>query len=389
MKENQERPAPVLQFPENQEQAKPLENKVSFLTIFNLLTRRNLVFSTVGDLLSSLSGEKNKDKTLTLSDLVFICEYTLSNFAAMQVSLNRSQDTYFNIDPAKLGRDIIPNDMHDPIKKSIALFYNILKHSKIPKTVYESFETNEEEFRSGILFPVAKFMCDTYSHAMRATQAEGSLIDPVTIIPDAIGYLEDPEIIEFANTVSSMVASPFINNLIKEEADMKVLSDDIIVKYLLKIALVSHTCSSINTILKDVTSKTQDMGIMLNLIHCGTNVLSLLGTEDYTIREEISFEETYVELIAELANTFSMLFQPKPEEGKEIDPMFVPSKLVSDFYDTTKLIYNQMVQQANKVSEEKAEEKKIPEITEEDLQKMKDKSIQLIEKHIKEQTTKS
>ena len=128
MKENQERPAPVLQFPENQEQAKPLENKVSFLTIFNLLTRRNLVFSTVGDLLSSLSGEKNKDKTLTLSDLVFICEYTLSNFAAMQVSLNRSQDTYFNIDPAKLGRDIIPNDMHDPIKKSIALVYNILKH---------------------------------------------------------------------------------------------------------------------------------------------------------------------------------------------------------------------------------------------------------------------
>lgn len=388
MKENQDRPAPVLQFPGNQEQPK-VENKVSFLTIFNLLSRRNLVFSTVGDLLSSLSGEKNKDKVLTLSDLVFICEYTLSNFAAMQVTLNRAQDTFFNIDPKELGRDIVPNDLHDPIKKATALFYNILKDSKIPKAVYEDFEINEEENRNKILFPVAKFMCDTYAHAMKASQAEGTLIDPITIIPDAINYLNEKEIVEFAATVSSMVASPFINNLVQEESEMKVLSDDIIIKYLLKVSILSHTCSSINTILKDVTSKTQDMGIMLNLIHCGTNSLSLLGTEDYTIKEEVSFEETYVELIAELANTFSMLFQPKPEEGKEIDPMFVPSKLVSDFYDTTKLIYNQMVQQANKVSEEKSESKQIPEITDEALQQMKDKSTALIEKHIKEEASKS
>lgn len=307
----------------------------------------------------------------------------------MQVSLNRAQDTYFNIDPEKLGRDISPNDLHEPIKKAVALFYNILKDSKIPKTVYEDFETNEEENRTKILFPVAKFMCDTYAHAMRATQAEGTLIDPIAIIPDAINYLQDPEILEFAKTVSNMVASPFIANLVQEESEMKVLSDDIIVKYLLKVSILSHTCSSINTILKDVTAKTQDMGIMLNLIHCGTNSLSLLGTEEYTIKEEATFEETYVELIAELANAFSMLFQPKPEEGKEIDPMFVPGKLVSDFYDTTKLIYNQMVQQANKVSEEKSDSKKIPEITDEALQQMKDKSTALIEKHIKEEITKS
>lgn len=388
-KEQKERMAPVLQFPGQPPKEQKEEKQVSFLTVFNLLARRNLVFSTVTDLLSSLGGEKTENKPLTLSDLTFLCEYTLSNFAAMQITLNRAQDTFLNITEESLGREIVPNDLHEPIKKSVALFYTTLKESGIPKTIYENYTTQEEEYKGKILYPASKFMADTYAHAMRATQAIGSLLDPLNISSDIEKYMQDEEVIDFAKTVAPMIATSFVANILKPEEEMKVLTDEIITKYLLKIAIISHVCNTVDLVLKDVASKSQDMGIMLNLIHCSTTSLSLLATEEATSDTEKNFKETYVELLAEIVNTFSALFQKKElKEGE--DKYFVQKRLVDDFFNTTKVIFNNMVEQANKSGEESSKEaqkefKMIPLVTDTDLEEMKAETKKIIIDHLEKE----
>jgi hypothetical protein len=381
-----EKLAPILQFPGQPPKEEKEEPKISFLTVFNLLARRNLVFSTITDLLSSLGGEKNQDKALTLSDLTFLCEYTLSNFTAMQTTLNRAQDTYFNIDENSLGRTVTPNDLHKPIEKTVALFYLVLKESGIPKVVYDSFSINEEEYKPKILYPACKFMADTYAHAMRATQAIGSLIDPLNISSEAEKYMKDEELTNFAKTVGSMIPTVFIENILKPEEEVTVLTDEIITKYLLKIAILSHVCNSVSIILKDIASRNQEIGVMLNLIHASTTSLSLLATEEATSDTEKSFEEAYIELISEIVNTFSILFQKKEVKEGE-DKYFVQNRLVDDFYNTTRTIFNSMVEQANKSGEEASkgsdkEFKKIKLVSDSDMEEMKAETKRIIIEHL-------
>jgi hypothetical protein len=381
-----EKSTPILQFPGQPPKEKTEETKISFLTIFSLLARRNLVFSTITDLLSTLGGEKSQDKALTLADLTFLCEYTLSNFTTMQTTLNRAQDTYFNIDEKALGRAVAPNDLHEPIKRTVALFYLVLKESGIPKTVYENFLTNEEEHRSKILYPACRFMADTYAHAMRATQAIGSLIDPLSISSEAERYMEEEELTSFAKAVGPMVPTVFVGNILKPEEEMTLLTDEIITKYLLKIAILSHVCNSVSIILKDIASRNQEIAAMLNLIHCSTTSLSLLATEEATSSVEKSFKEAYIELIAEIVNTFSILFQKKESKETE-DKYFVENKLVDDFYNTTRVIFNNMAEQANKSGEEARKDsdkefRKIKLISDSDVEEMKAETKRIIIEHL-------
>ena len=307
----------------------------------------------------------------------------------MQITLNRAQDTFLNITEESLGREIVPNDLHEPIKKSVALFYTTLKESGIPKTIYENYTTQEEEYKGKILYPASKFIADTYAHAMRATQAIGSLLDPLNISSDIEKYMQDEEVIDFAKTVAPMIATSFVANILKPEEEMKVLTDEIITKYLLKIAIISHVCNTVDLVLKDVASKSQDMGIMLNLIHCSTTSLSLLATEEATSDTEKNFKETYVELLAEIVNTFSALFQKKElKEGE--DKYFVQKRLVDDFFNTTKVIFNNMVEQANKSGEESSKEaqkefKMIPLVTDTDLEEMKAETKKIIIDHLEKE----
>lgn len=307
----------------------------------------------------------------------------------MQITLNRAQDTFLNINEQSLGREVTPNDLHEPMKKTVALFYAILKESGIPQITYEDYNAKEQEYRSKIIHPASKFMADTYAHAMKATQAIGSLIDTLNISSDAEKYIESEEIREFAKTVAPMIATPFIENIPKPEEEITVLTDEIITKYLLKIAILSHVCNTIDLVLKDVASRNQDIGVMLNLIYCSTTSLSLLATEEATSKVGKSFKEAYVELIAEVVNTFSSLFQKK-ETKEDEDKYFVQKRLVDDFFSSTKTIFNNMVEQANKSGEESSKGsdkdfKKIPLVTDEDLEEMKSETKKIIIDHLEKE----
>ncbi len=387
-----ERKAPILQFPkvENQNnQQEEQEKKFDFATVFSLLLRRNLVFSTASDILSTITGEKNKDRQLAIADLIVLAEYALSNYAAMQVTINRAQDKYLNITEETVGRTLTPNDLEEPIKKTLALFFNILKESRITLSVADSNLMEDSELSKKMVEPAAKFFADTYAHAMRASKAIGTLIDTYEILNGMQVYINDEEIVTFAKEVGPSIPSMIIKNITAKEDEVEELTDEMISKAMMKLGILSFSCSSVNQILEDITSRNQNMNVMLNLIHTTATVFGLLASEQVIMDKEVSFEEATVQTIVEVSNAFTSMFEPKTEEGKQVQKDFVPKKLIKDFTNVSADIYNKMVEQANKALKEADipddKKKEIPTISEEQISRIITEGEKILLDHLNKQ----
>lgn len=382
----------MLQFPgNNQAEEQNPEQKAELSQVFFLLLRRNAVFSIINEGIN-IFGQQQKQ--VNIIELFISSEYSLTNYTTIQAVLNYVEDRY-KPTKEKLGRESIPNDLHDTIVKATTLYYMLCKNSGFYKiAIEESPENTENEIRTKIMTPMATYLCDALSQAMQTTKAIGTLLSPYDAVAKAIllssgiESLQDDDsknMVAFADTIKTEILTPTMGQILDEDVWLEKVSHQTISKLIFKTCIFSYVSISINDMLKDIVNKHLPMGVFLNALMMSSHAISTLAIEEKTSDENSDFIDSIVNILHTSCFAICMIFENAKDKDKHPAHKYIPSA-----FDGIVSTYNIMIQQVNKSVEENSkklelniEAEKLLEISEEDITTSKELINKLIEEDIK------
>lgn len=304
-------------------------------------------------------------KQINIIELFIASEYCLTNYSTAQAVINYAEDN-FKPTLEKLGRNPIPDDLHQAIVKSTVLYYTLCKNSGFYKiAIEEGIENNnEEDIKTKIMTPIAAFLCDALTQAMQSTKAIGTALAPYDAVSKAklleaginsLNDIESKKMIEFSTAINKDILTPTIKEILTEESWLEKVNQETISKLIFKTCLFSYLSISINDMLKDIVKKHLKMGVFLNALMMSSHGISTLAIEEKTSSPESTFKDTIASLVYASCFALCMIFENSTK--KEEHPAF---KFIPAAFDGIANTYNAMIQQVNKTVDENSKKLEVP-----------------------------